>query len=95
MAFVLSGCDLAFRSPSSAWTTKVNGGYRSGMGSTILSTSSARSSSMVEATPARTYAEVAATSTMNERTGRRFNLKPKRLAAVVGAGIAPHIPVWI
>jgi hypothetical protein len=49
----------------------------------------------VEATPARTYGEVAATSTMNERTGRRFNLKPKRLAAVVGAGIAPHIPVWI
>jgi hypothetical protein len=35
----------------------------------------------VEATPARTYDEVAATQTMLERTEERFDLKPKRLAA--------------
>ena len=58
----------------------------------------------VEATPARTYDEVAATKTMLERTERRLHLKPKRLAAdtaygtgrflgwLVGRGIAPHIP---
>ena len=60
----------------------------------------------VEATPARTYDEVAATRTMIERTRRRFDLTPRRLAAdtaygtgkflafVVSAGIIPHIPVW-
>ena len=44
---------------------------------------------------------------MIERTRRRFNLKPQRLAAdtaygtgkflafVIDAGIMPHIPVWI
>ena len=58
----------------------------------------------VEATPARTSDEVAATKTMIERTKQR--LTPNRLAAdtaygtgkllgwLVGAGIAPHIPVW-
>jgi hypothetical protein len=35
----------------------------------------------VEATPARTYGEVAATHTTIERTRRRFDLSPKRLAA--------------
>ena len=60
----------------------------------------------VEATPARTYDEVAATKTMIERTDKRFGLRPKRLAAdtaygtgkllgwLIGAGITPHIPVW-
>ena len=60
----------------------------------------------VEATPARTYDEVAATKTMIERTEQRFDVKPDRLAAdtaygtgkflgwLVGAGITPHIPVW-
>src|SRR5215207_9949699 len=60
----------------------------------------------VEATPARTYDEVVATKTMIERTERRFDVKPDRLAAdtaygtgkflgwLVGAGITPHIPVW-
>ena len=60
----------------------------------------------VEATPARTYDEVAATKTMIERTDKRLGLKPKRLAAdtaygtgkfldwLIGARIAPHIPVW-
>jgi hypothetical protein len=60
----------------------------------------------VEATPARTYDEVAATTTMIERTEQRLDLKPDRLAAdtaygtgkflgwLVGVGITPHIPVW-
>ena len=61
---------------------------------------------MWEATPARTYDEVAATQIMIERTDKRLGLKPKRLAAdtaygtgrflgwLIGAGITPHIPVW-
>jgi len=60
----------------------------------------------VEATPARTYDEVAATKTMIKRTKECLGLHPKRLAAdtaygtgkflswLIGAGIKPHIPVW-
>src|SRR6266851_4832991 len=60
----------------------------------------------VEATPARTYDEVAATKTMIKRTAARLGLKPARLAAdtaygtgkflgwLADAGITPHIPVW-
>jgi transposase len=60
----------------------------------------------VEPTPARTSDEVESTKTMLVRTERCFGLKPKRLAAdtaygtgkllgwLIGARIAPHIPVW-
>ena len=60
----------------------------------------------VEATPARTFDEVAATRTMIDRTERAFGLKPQRLTAdtaygtgrliawLVDRAIAPHIPVW-
>jgi hypothetical protein len=61
----------------------------------------------VEATPARTYDEVAATQTMLDRAHEHFDLKPKRLAADTAYGtgkflgwliktkkIIPHIPVW-
>jgi hypothetical protein len=60
----------------------------------------------VEATPARTYDEVAATRTMIDRTEKIFGLKPKRLTAdtaygtgkvlawLLGKNITPHIPVW-
>jgi transposase len=60
-----------------------------------------------EATPARTYDEVAATRTMLDRTEERFDLKPSWLAADTAYGtgkflgwlvkkkkIIPHIPVW-
>jgi hypothetical protein len=59
-----------------------------------------------EATSARTYDEVAATKTLIERTAKRLGLKPKRHAAdtvygtakflgwLIGAHIAPQIPVW-
>ena len=40
----------------------------------------------VEATPARTYDEVAATRMMLVRTEERFDLKPRRLAADTAYG---------
>ena len=40
----------------------------------------------VEVTPARTYDEVDATKTILERTERRFDIKPKRLAGDTAYG---------
>ncbi len=61
----------------------------------------------VEATPARTYDEVAATQTMLDRAEECFGLRPRRLARGHGLWdgqvlgwlvkkkkIIPHIPVW-
>jgi Transposase DDE domain len=60
----------------------------------------------VEATPARTYDEVAATRTMLDRSETTFGLKPERLTAdtaygtgkllawLLDKGITPQIPVW-
>ena len=60
----------------------------------------------VEATPAHTYDEVAATRKMLTRARQRLGLKPDRLAADTAYGtgkfldwlvrqrIAPHIRVW-
>jgi transposase len=92
--------------PSSAWTAKANKRVQFGYGLNYLVDVEHAIIVDVEATPARTFDEVAATKTMIERTERRLDLKPKRLAAdtaygtgkflafVVGAGIIPHIPVW-
>ena len=92
--------------PSSAWTAKANKRVQFGYGLNYLIDVEHAVIVDVEATPARTYDEVAATRTMIERTRRRFQLSPKRLAAdtaygtgrflafVTGAGIIPHIPVW-
>ena len=92
--------------PSSAWTAKANKRVLFGYGLNYLIDLKHAVIVDVEATPARTYDEVAATRTMIERTRRRFDLSPKRLAAdtaygtgrflvfVTGAGITPHIPVW-
>jgi len=92
--------------PSSAWTAKANKRVQFGYGLNYLVDVEHAVIVDVEATPARTYDEVAATRDMIERTRRRFGLDPKRLAAdtaygtgkflafVVGAGITPHIPVW-
>jgi len=92
--------------PSSAWTAKANKRVLFGYGLNYLIDLKHGVIVDVEATPARTYDEVAATRTMIERTRRRFNLRPKRLVAdtaygtgrflafVIGAGIIPHIPVW-
>ena len=92
--------------PSSAWTAKANKRVQFGYGLNYLIDIEHAVIVDVEATPARTYDEVAATKTMIERTEQRLALKPKRLAAdtaygtgkflafVVAAGITPHIPVW-
>jgi transposase len=92
--------------PSSAWTAKANKRVLFGYGLNYLIDVEHAIIVDVEATPARTYDEVAATRAMIERTRRRFALKPKRLAAdtaygtgsflafVTAAGIIPHIPVW-
>jgi DDE family transposase len=92
--------------PSSAWTAKANKRVLFGYGLNYLIDVAHAVIVDVEATPARTYDEVAATRTMLERTRQRLGLRPKRLAAdtaygigrflafVIDAGIIPHIPVW-
>jgi transposase len=91
--------------PQSAWTAKANKRVQFGYGLNYLIDIENAVIIDVEPTPARTYDEVEATKTMIDRTERRFNLKPRRLAAdtaygtgrflgwLVGRGIAPHIPV--
>lgn len=92
--------------PCSAWTAKANKRVQFGYGLNYLIDIENAVIVDVEATPARTSDEVAATKTTIERTKQRLNLTPNRLAAdpaygtgkllgwLVGAGIAPHIPVW-
>src|SRR5712672_1548763 len=92
--------------PSSAWTAKANKRVQFGYGLKYLIDIDNAVIVDVEATPARTYDEVAATKTMIERTEQCFDLKPDRLAAdtaygtgkflgwLVGTGITPQIPVW-
>jgi transposase len=92
--------------PQSAWTAKANKRVLFGYGLNYLIDVKHAVIVDVEATPARTYDEVTATKTMIERTERRFNMKPKRLAADTAYGIdrflgwlvkkriMPHIPVW-
>src|SRR5215468_2948109 len=92
--------------PCSAWTAKANKRVQFGYGLNYLIDTENAIIVDVEATPARTYDEVAATKTMIMRTIERLGLKPARLAAdtaygtgkllgwLVEAGITPHIPVW-
>jgi transposase len=92
--------------PCSAWTAKANKRVQLGYGLNYLIDIENAVIVDVEATPARTYDEVAATKTMLERTERRLDLKPDRLATdtacgtgkflgwLVGTGITLHIPVW-
>ena len=92
--------------PASAWTAKANKRVQFGYGLNYLIDIEHAVIVDVEATPARTYDEVAATKTMIERTEACFDLKPKRLAADTAYGtgaflgwlvkekrITPHIPV--
>ena len=91
--------------PQSAWTAKANKRVQFGYGLNYLIDIENAVIIDVEPTPARTYDEVESTKTMLDRTERRFNLKPKRLAAdtaygtgrflgwLVGRRIAPHVPV--
>jgi IS5 family transposase len=93
--------------PQSAWTAKANKRVQFGYGLNYLIDIENAVIVDVEATPARTYDEVAATQTMLDRTEKCFGLKPKRLAADTAYGtgkflgwlvkvkkIIPHIPVW-
>ena len=93
--------------PSSAWTAKANKRVQFGYGLNYLIDVEHAVIVDVEATPARTYDEVAATKTMIDRTKHCFDLKPRRLIADTAYGtgkflgwlvkernIIPHIPVW-
>jgi transposase len=92
--------------PSSAWTAKANKRVQFGYGLNYLIDVAHAIIVDVEATPARTFDEVAATKTMIERAEKRLDLKPDWLAAdtaygtgkllawLFGKNITPHIPVW-
>jgi transposase len=92
--------------PCSAWTAKANKRVQFGYGLNYLIDIANAVIVDVEATPARTYDEVAATKTMITRTEQRLGLKAKRLVAdtaygtgkflgwLIQTGITPHIPVW-
>ena len=92
--------------PQSAWTAKANKRVQFGYGLNYLIDIENAVIVDVEATPARTYDEVAATQTMLDRVEERFDLRPRRLAADTAYGtgkflgwlvkkkkIIPHIPV--
>jgi hypothetical protein len=91
--------------PASAWTAKANKRVQFGYGLNYLIDTDHAIIVDVEATPARTYDEVASTKVMIERTDRCFSLKPDRLAAdsaygtgkflawLVDKDIAPHVTV--
>ncbi len=92
--------------PSSAWTAKANKRVQFGYGLNYLIDVAHAIIVDVEATPARTFDEVAATKVMIERAEKRLALKPDWLAAdtaygtgkllawLFGKNITPHIPVW-
>jgi transposase len=92
--------------PCSAWTAKANKRVQFGYGLNYMIDTEHAVIVDVEATPARTFDEVAATRTMIDRTETAFGLRPQRLAADTAYGtgrliawlldkaIAPHIPVW-
>jgi transposase len=93
--------------PFSAWTAKANKRVQFGYGLNYLIDVEHAVIVDVEATPARTFDEVAATKVMINRTEQTFDLKPKRLIADTAYGtggflgwliketaITPHIPVW-
>ena len=97
---------VSLSDPGSAWTAKANKRVQFGYGLNYLIDNQHAIIVDVEATPARTYDEVAATRTMVERTAKKLDLKPRRLAAdtaygtgkflgfLADHGIAPHVPVW-
>src|SRR3984885_1717746 len=92
--------------PCSAWTAKANKRVQFGYGLNYMIHTGHAVIVDVEATPARTFDEVAATRTMIEGTERALGLEPRRWAAetaygtgkflgwLVETGITPHIPVW-
>jgi transposase len=96
---------LSLTDPQAALTSKGRSKIAFAYGTNYLIDTKAAIIVDVEASPARWTAEVAATRTMIERVARRFDLRPKRLAAdtaygsggnlawLMQRGIEPHIPV--
>ena len=96
---------ISLSDPCSAWTAKANKRVQFGYGLNYLIDNEHAIIVDVEATPSRTYDEVAATKTMLRRTDERFGLRPRRLAADTAYGtgrmldwlikqnIEPHVPV--
>jgi transposase len=72
--------------PCSAWTAKANKRVQFGYGLNYLIDIKCAVIVDVEATPARTYDEVASAKTMITRTEERLGLKPDRLAADTAYG---------
>jgi transposase len=96
---------ISLSDPCSAWTAKANKRVQFGYGLNYLIDIQYAVIVDVEATPARTYDEVAAAKKMIDRTEERMGLKPKHLAAdtaygtgkflawIIGKCITPHITV--
>jgi transposase len=96
---------ISLSDPCSAWTAKANKRVQFGYGLNYLIDIQDAVILDVEATPARTYDEVAAAKKMIDRTEERMGLKPKHLAAdtaygtgkflawIIGKRITPHITV--
>ena len=80
--------------PCSAWTAKANKRVQFGYGLNYLIDIKYAVIVDVEATPARTYDEVAATKTMIKRTDERLGLKPERLAADTAYGTGKFLH-WV
>src|SRR6476619_7043480 len=74
--------------PCYAWTAKANKRVQFGYGLNYMIDVEHAVIVDVEATPARTYDEVAATRTMIDRTEMAFGLKPARLTADTAYGTA-------
>jgi hypothetical protein len=77
---------ISLSDPCSAWTAKANKRVQFGYGLNYLIDMESSIIVDVEATPARTFDEVAAARRMIERTEVRMGLKPQRLAADTAYG---------
>ena len=80
--------------PCSAWTAKANKRVQFGYGLNYMIDVEHAVIVDVEATPARTYDEVAATRTMIDRTETIFGLKPGQLAADTAYGMGKLL-AWL
>src|SRR4030095_4091754 len=77
---------ISLSDPCAAWTAKANKRVQFGYGLNYMVDVEHAVIVDVEATPARTYDEVAATKTMRDQTETPFSLKPKRLTADTAYG---------
>ena len=85
---------ISLSDPCSAWTAKANKRVQFGYGLNYLIDMESSIIVDVEATPARTFDEVAAARRMIERTEGRMGLKPQRLAADTASAPASSSAGW-